>query len=114
MPRITLPQRSEVRQEDTWNAASVFPTLAAWEAEYQQVQKQLPSLEAYQGRLGQGPAVLVEALDTFFQITNRSDKLYMYAGISSSVDSTDQAAAALAGKATSLVGQVRAAGAFLI
>lgn len=113
MPRITLPQRSEIRQEDTWNAASVFPTLAAWETEYQHVQKQLPSLEAYHGRLGQGPTVLAEALDTFFQITNRSDKLYMYAGISSSVDSTDQAAAALAGKATSLVGQVRAAGAFL-
>lgn len=113
MPRITLPRRSEIRQEDTWNATSVFPTLAAWEAEYQQVQQQLPSLEAFQGRLGQGPSVLVEALDTFFQITNRADKLHMYAGISSSVDSTNQAAAALAGKATSLAGQVRAAGAFL-
>jgi hypothetical protein len=29
MSKFTLPLRSEMRQEDTWNAASVFPTLAA-------------------------------------------------------------------------------------
>lgn len=113
MPKITLPQRSEVRLEDTWNAASVFPTLAAWEAEYRQVQAQLPMLAQYQGTLSQGPDRLVEALDTFFQIANRARKLGVYASISSSVDSTDQASAALASKATSLVGQTQAAGAFL-
>lgn len=113
MPKITLPPRSEIRQQDTWNATSVFPTLAAWETEYQQVQSQLPVLESYQGKLSQDSAMLVEALDTFFQITNRAEKLHIYAAISSSVDSTDQATAALASKSVSLTGKVRAAGAFI-
>ncbi|MGH2482122.1 MAG: oligoendopeptidase F, partial [Ktedonobacteraceae bacterium] len=113
MPKITLPQRSELRQEDTWNAASVFPTLAVWETEYQQVQAQLPMLAQYQGRLSLGSATLVEALEAFLQIRNRASKLLVYASISSSVDSTDQASAALASKSISLIGQVRSAGAFL-
>jgi oligoendopeptidase F len=113
MAKFTLSPRSEIRQEETWNATSVFPTLAAWETEYQQIQEQLPTLGSYQGTLSQNPATLAEALDTFFQIANRVEKLHMYAMISSSVDSTNQAAAALASKSTSLTGQMRAAGAFL-
>lgn len=113
MLKFTLPLRSEVPEKDTWNAASVFPTLAAWEAEYQQVQEQLPVLSAYQGKLGQSSSVLLEVLESFFQTVNRADKLHVYASFSSSVDSTNQEAAALASKATSLTGKVRAAGAFL-
>jgi oligoendopeptidase F len=113
MPNTALPLRSEVAQEERWNAASVFPTLAAWETEYQHVLELLPTLSVYQGTLSQGSDTLFAALETFFQIRNRADKLFVYASISSSVDSTDQAAAALASKATSLSGQVQAAGAFL-
>ncbi len=113
MPKIALLQRSEVRQEDTWNAASVFPTLAAWETEYQHVEAQLPTLAQYHGKLGQSPAMLVEALDAFLRIKNRASKLSVYASISSSVDSANQANAALASKSTTLMGKVRAAGAFL-
>lgn len=113
MPKTVLPLRSELRQEDTWNAASIFPTSAAWETEYKQVQAQLPTLADYQGKVHAGPATLGEVLDLYFQIVNRTYKLYVYAGISSSVDSTDQASAALVSKANALMGQVQAAGAFL-
>lgn len=111
--RFTLPPRSEIPEKATWNAASVFPTLAAWDAEYQQVQEQLPTLATFKGKLGQSATELLEALDSYFQIVNRVEKLLVYANLSASVDSTNQAAVALAGKATSLNGQVRAAGAFL-
>ena len=30
----TLPKRSDLPQEQTWNLASVFPSDAAWEAAY--------------------------------------------------------------------------------
>lgn len=113
MPKLTLPSRSELHLEDTWNAASVFPTLSAWETEYQTVQAQLPTLATYQGRLSQDAAILAEAFDTFLQLVNRASKLRVYAGILSSVDSTNQENAALASKANALIGQVQAAGAFL-
>lgn len=112
MSNSTLSPRSEVLPEETWNAASVFPTLATWEAEYQEVKTLLPTLEQYRGRLNQNAALLVEALDTFFRLVNRTEKLHIYAMISSSVDSTDQASAALVSKSGSLIGQVWASGAF--
>ena len=73
----------------------------------------MPTLGAYQGRLGESANTLAEALDAFFQVMNRADRLRVYASISSRVDNTDQAAAALADKAIALLGQVQAAGAFL-
>lgn len=113
MPKTALPLRSAIRQEETWNAASVFPTPAAWETEYHNVQAQLSTLSAYAGTLSQDASTLAAALDAFFQTMNRAQKLHVYASFSARVDSTDQAAVALASKATTLIGQVLAAGAFL-
>lgn len=113
MSQSALPLRSEVRQEETWNAASVFPTSAAWEAEYQAVQAQLPTLRAFAGRLHQSASILLAALDAFFQTMNRAEKLSIFASFLAHADTTDQVADALCGKARTLSGQVLAASAFL-
>lgn len=113
MSKRALPLRSEIRQEETWNAASVFSTPTAWEAEYQDVQAYLSTLSAFAGCFHQSATILLTALDAFFQTLNRAEKLYIFASFSAHVDTTDQAAAALASKATTLFGQVLAAGAFL-
>ncbi len=113
MSTNTLPARRELRPEDTWNAASVFPTLAAWEAEYRQIQAQFPIFGEYQGRLSEGPALLAEALDALFHLSTRVYKLGMYAYISLSVDTNDQEAAALVGRTDTLHGQWLAAVAFV-
>jgi oligoendopeptidase F len=113
MSKTALPLRSEIRQEETWNAASVFPSQVAWETEYQAVQARLPTVSGYAGKLSQSADTLAAALDTFFQTMNQAEKLYIYASFSAKVDSTDQTASALASKGTALIGQVLAAGAFL-
>jgi oligoendopeptidase F len=61
----------------------------------------------------QNPQALFAALETMFTLTSRTAKLLMYASISSSVDTTDQEAVALQGKASALMSQVRAATAFI-
>lgn len=113
MSEVTLPPRSALRQEDTWNASSVFPSVAAWETEYQQVQAQFPVFTQYQGRLSESPAVLADALDACFKLSVRVDTLVLYARIATSVDATDQEATALIGKAATLQGQLRAVTAFV-
>ena len=32
-----LPKRSEVRVEDTWNLEAIYPSVEAWEADFQRV-----------------------------------------------------------------------------
>ena len=58
----TVPARNEIAIEHTWNAESVFPTAADWQAEFMRIAAQLPDLERFQGRLGDGPAVLLGRL----------------------------------------------------
>ena len=58
---MTVP-RDSVAADRTWDAASVFPTVEAWETELEAVLADLPGLAAFSGRLGESAAVLVEAL----------------------------------------------------
>lgn len=113
MSSPTLPPRSAIAPEHRWNAPSVFLTAVAWEAEYQRVSQGLPALREVHGTLTQSPQALFAALEAMFTLTSRAAKLLMYASISSSVDTTDQEAVALQGKASTLMSQVRAATAFI-
>ena len=49
---VTLPKRSEVPVEQTWNLADIFPTKEAWEAELKEVVSLVGSVTKFKGRLG--------------------------------------------------------------
>lgn len=97
----TIPLRSEIAFEDTWDAASVFPSDPAWEGEIQRVLDQLPELARFHGHLGDSPALLVEWLETAAQIDAALGKIYVYAALFINVDTTDQAAQAKESRAMS-------------
>ena len=48
-----LPKRSEVRVEDTWNLEAIYPSVEAWEADFQRVTGMLEGIRAGQGTLGE-------------------------------------------------------------
>ena len=110
---ITLPVRTEVNPDFTWNAESVFPTQKDWEIEVDEILADLPVLKKFRGRLNESASVLADALQTQENIMAREQRASMYAGFSYSVDTTDQYAAAMAGKARTLNGQLAAAVAFI-
>ncbi len=109
----TLPLRSEVPVEQTWDLASVYATPADWEAACRDLEARLPGLNSYKGRLGEGPAVLAEFLEAYQAAGVEVGKIALYTRNASSVDSTDQAAAGRVGQANSLMSNFFAAGAFL-
>src|SRR5882724_796680 len=108
----TLPPRSEIPMEFTWDAASLFPTEEAWEAEFQSMGEYLPSLERFRGRLGESPALLLEWLGTNEALMQRLGKIRQYAMMFSTVDTTDQQAAARTSRARGVSARVSAAVAF--
>jgi oligoendopeptidase F len=107
------PARSEIDPQTTWNAESVFASPAAWQAEADAILAAIPTVKAFQGRLSEGSDALAAALEAVEDLQVRAERLYMYAGFSYSVDTADQAAAAMADKAGGVYGQVSAASAFL-
>jgi oligoendopeptidase F len=102
----TLPPRSALSREDTWNAESVFESPAAWDAEQQALPAEIEGVARHQGHLGDGPAELLGAFHAFEGLYIRVGKLLTYALMAHHVDTTDQAAARRYGQAQGLYGQM--------
>jgi len=108
----TLPDRSEVPLEQTWDLASVFPTPSDWEAACNQLSDMLPGLVAYQGHLGEDPLKLLEYIQLFQEAGTLIGKINVYAGNAYAVDTLNQEAAARSGQGRSLMAKFGAATAF--
>ncbi len=109
----TLPLRSQVPVEQTWDLESVYASPAAWEVAYRDLEARLPDLSAYRGRLAEGPAVLAEFLAAYQAAGVDMGKIALYTRNASSVDSTDQAATGRVGQSNSLMSRFLAATSFL-
>lgn len=107
-----VPPRNAIAPEHTWDTASLFPTIDAWEAAFQQAAESLPSLEAFRGRLSEGPGTIVEWFETGQRIFRLIGHVMVYAAANHLVDKTDQAAAALFDRARGLMARATAAAAF--
>jgi len=94
MSRAVLPPRDEVHLEETWDLESIFNSLEAWEAAYQEVRERLPEIEAFEGRLSEGPQTLADCLDVWQEVMRQAEKVVVYAFLASSVDVSNQEAAA--------------------
>ncbi|MFZ2096960.1 MAG: oligoendopeptidase F [Anaerolineales bacterium] len=108
----TLPSRSEVPLEQTWDLASIFPSTKDWEAAYHQLDELLPSLSAYQGHLGDRPQKLLEFIQLYQESGTLMGKINVYANNAYAVNTLDQDAAARNGQGRSLMAKFSAAIAF--
>lgn len=113
MTNSSVPSRSEIAPEFTWNAESVFASEKDWEDELKRIAKDVLSFERFRGRLGEGAAVLAEALDERERLRHRTAVVQIYAGMSYAVDTRNQAAAANSGRVETLIGQMQGAVAFV-
>ena len=109
----TTQPRSAVPVERTWDAASVFPSAEAWEAELEAMAAELPSLEAFAGRLAEGASVTIQALAARDDLMRRLGRVLVYAALGWAVDTTDQEAVGRYGRAQALVARVEAAASFV-
>ncbi|HUH99118.1 MAG TPA: M3 family oligoendopeptidase, partial [Anaerolineales bacterium] len=110
---VSYPPRNKVEKGQTWNAESVFKNHRAWEEEVQNTLGGIGPLKKFKGRLGESPAVLLEAMAALEALLVRAQRAYMYAGFAAAVDTTDQVAAGMQSRASTMYGQVASAAAFV-
>lgn len=109
---LPVPHRRDVPLAHRWNAESVFPDLAAWQAEADQLAIDLAAVDGYRGRLAEGPTVLADWLDLEERLRRRLGKVSVYASMTYACDTTDPEGAALSGRARGLGGRFAAASSF--
>lgn len=87
MARIKqLPKRSQVKEADTWDLASLYPDDAAWEAEFVRWEKKLSGYEKFRGRLGDDAKTLAACLKFDLDIDRTGDRLGTYAYLKTAED----------------------------
>src|ERR687897_2353067 len=108
-----VPPRAEVPIEETWALESVFATDDAWEEAFTGSDERLCAVEAFRGRMGEGPATLLAALRAADDLTEAVSKVLVYALLRRSEDATNASAGEMADRAIGLASRAEAANSFL-
>jgi oligoendopeptidase F len=84
-----LPERSEVKTEDTWDLSALFPNDDAWEKAFNEFEAMIPGYEPFAGTLDQGPEQLAKCLDYDMQVNRLGDRMGNYAYLKTTEDQTN-------------------------
>ena len=109
----TLPVRSDVPQEETWNLESIFPDLKAWEKAYKAIENRLSEIDGFKGKLDQNPETLLECLTLSDEILRGAEKVLVYSDLDSAVDTTNQDTLARSGQGEGLLNRAVTAVSFI-
>jgi oligoendopeptidase F len=75
------PPAPETALADTWDLTVLFSDAATWEKARQALAADIPGLKAFKGRLAEGPATLLEALEKQSALHLRYTHLSLYANL---------------------------------
>jgi oligoendopeptidase F len=82
----SLPPRSKVKAEDTWNLASLFKTDAQWEASFKTWEARIPGYAKFKGHLGDSAEMLSACLRFDASIDRTGERLAVYAFLRTAED----------------------------
>ena len=85
---MAIPSRNEVSTELTWDLTRVFKTDQDWEKEYNLVAKETTKLANLRGTFTSGKN-LYHAINKMLEVGRRLEKVYVYATMSSDVDTSN-------------------------
>lgn len=110
---MALPTRNEVSDELKWDLSRVFKNDQEWEQAYKQVAQEIKNLSKFKGTLAKSGKELYEGITEILAINRRLEKVYVYATMSSDVDTSNTHYLGFVVKAQSLANQMSAAIAFV-
>jgi oligoendopeptidase F len=108
----TIPVRSAVPREFTWDLESLFATTEDWETEFQRVSAALGEFDRFRGHLADGSAVLLDFFETYERVLRPLGIVAQYGRLGAEGDTTDAPAAARRGRVQGLMARAASALAF--
>ncbi|MEM4780321.1 MAG: oligoendopeptidase F [Halalkalicoccus sp.] len=109
----SVPERSEIETEYTWDLESIYASDEDWEAAFESVERRIPDLEAYEGRATESGETLHELLSLREEVMRDLSQVTAYARMRRDEDTRDQTYQALTARAQSLASEASSAVSFL-
>jgi oligoendopeptidase F len=86
---LRLPPRAKVKVENTWDLSPMYESDAAWEREFQKLDKLIAGFGKFRGKLGKSAQTLAACLAYDCEFKRRGDRLGGYAQLKLAADQTD-------------------------
>lgn len=86
---IELTKRDEVNIEETWQLEDLFATEQEWHSKLTDIDKMLPEITSYKGKLHEGPSYLLSCLKLKEQLQEKLILLFAYANLKLAEDGTN-------------------------
>lgn len=110
---MAIPKRNEVPEELKWDLTRIFKTDRDWEIAYNQVKKDVQSLSNLKEKFTESGHKLYEGLNKILTVSRNLEKVYVYATMSSDVDTSNAHYLGYVAQVQALTSQFEAAIAFL-
>ncbi|MER3443383.1 MAG: oligoendopeptidase F [Meiothermus sp.] len=109
----TLPPRSELPKEQTWNLEALFPSVEDWHKALEAALTSVAELEPFKGQLGASPQALLQALQTRDRLQLAAGKVFMYASLNQSTDGANPLYTTMFTQARGALARLGAAAAYI-
>ncbi len=97
-----IPTRDQIAIEDTWDLTTMYADEGDWQAAAEAIPPMIDRAVSFQGRLGEGPEVVGQALEAINQLEERLTMLVVYASLRRDEDTANTEANARYQQAISL------------
>ncbi len=110
---IRLPERKDVKPEDTWDLSKLYDSDEAWSASLEEFKKMYPGYEQFQGRLNEGPEMLAACLKFDSELERLGERLGNYAYLKTTEDQGNSDYQRMVGQFQNTVTRAAEAGSFI-
>jgi len=109
----SVPERDEIDESHKWDLGSLFASDEAWAGAFEDTRERLDDLRAYEGRVTEDAATLLETLETYESVMRQVSNVAAYARMRRDEDTRDGEAQAMATRAQSLSSEAASAASFI-
>jgi oligoendopeptidase F len=82
-------ERAQIPDRYKWNLAEIYPSTDAWRAARERIQKELPKIGQFRGKLGSSASALADALDTLYAIDKELSRNFVYVSMLADQDTRE-------------------------
>src|SRR2546430_3475346 len=106
--------RAGVPETDKWDLRHLFADVSKWQEDFAWLQREYPKLEQWKGRLGESAQTLAGLLEFEKALEQKMERVYHYASLQASEDSTNNEYLAHIGQVQNLLTRISEAAAFVV
>lgn len=110
---ISLPPRSEVNTEDTWDLSRLYASDDEWETALKELENRIPGYADFKGKLGDGATFLAACLKYDSASERIAERLANYAYLKTTEDQTDSTYQRLLGRLQNVATRAGEAAAYI-